>query len=398
VPRQAQGEWWELADTTRGNRSYFYNTLTKETQWNRPGGDAFVIPLGLIQSATLPKRSNGESDSGSGSGSGPRSLVSTPRIASSGSGTTSGSNEKRGKHPQRQDSIQIHHKGLTKKRSQQQLRSTTSTETIKPSTKQVDREKGRARAATVTAADANGARGVRIDTSSKPLPPPPGQDEDLPPHRGIPGYSNAQAGRGEPSSPSPASPFGNRIFLPPGSPSTPTKSQSLHMRASSTPSTPTPKTSKLAQPVNGIDYTNLSPAQTPLTPDSDRTTTLANRKLRPLSVVGEELSGNEADDSSVSEVERDELGGKGHKAKWYESDTASKRESLFSRRRLSSLGFGILGKAPESECCACVQEELISGSCCDHMLIVQVHRQSRVGVAHCPSRPSLRPALSIRLK
>ncbi|GFZ48162.1 hypothetical protein JCM24511_05910 [Saitozyma sp. JCM 24511] len=49
VPRQAAGEWWELADTSRGNRSYFYNTLTKKTQWTRPGGDAFVIPLGLIQ-------------------------------------------------------------------------------------------------------------------------------------------------------------------------------------------------------------------------------------------------------------------------------------------------------------------------------------------------------------
>ena len=27
----------------------FVDTLTGKTQWTRPGGDAFVIPLGLIQ-------------------------------------------------------------------------------------------------------------------------------------------------------------------------------------------------------------------------------------------------------------------------------------------------------------------------------------------------------------
>lgn len=55
VPRQADGEWWELADESRGNRSYYYNTLTRSTQWTRPGDNQFVIPLGLIQStATLP--------------------------------------------------------------------------------------------------------------------------------------------------------------------------------------------------------------------------------------------------------------------------------------------------------------------------------------------------------
>lgn len=52
VPRQAEGEWWELADTSRGNRSYFYNTMTKQTQWARPGENQFVIPLGLIQVST----------------------------------------------------------------------------------------------------------------------------------------------------------------------------------------------------------------------------------------------------------------------------------------------------------------------------------------------------------
>ncbi|OCF45686.1 hypothetical protein I317_00589 [Kwoniella heveanensis CBS 569] len=55
VPRSPDGEWWELADSTRGNRSYYYNTLTGRTQWTRPGGNAFVIPLGLIQAAALPK-------------------------------------------------------------------------------------------------------------------------------------------------------------------------------------------------------------------------------------------------------------------------------------------------------------------------------------------------------
>lgn len=67
VPRSADGEWWELADASRNNRSYYYSelrgcsavvvshadaaldTLTGKTQWTRPGGEAFVIPLGLIQ-------------------------------------------------------------------------------------------------------------------------------------------------------------------------------------------------------------------------------------------------------------------------------------------------------------------------------------------------------------
>ncbi|EIW69920.1 hypothetical protein TREMEDRAFT_38591 [Tremella mesenterica DSM 1558] len=59
VPRSPDGEWWELADTTRKNRSYYYNTLTSKTQWTRPGGDAFVIPLGLIQKNALPPRPDG---------------------------------------------------------------------------------------------------------------------------------------------------------------------------------------------------------------------------------------------------------------------------------------------------------------------------------------------------
>lgn len=70
VPRSPDGEWWELADSSRGGQSYYYSesprmctsvarltidTLTGVTQWNRPDGDAFVIPLGLIQvSGHLP--------------------------------------------------------------------------------------------------------------------------------------------------------------------------------------------------------------------------------------------------------------------------------------------------------------------------------------------------------
>ncbi|ORY26583.1 hypothetical protein BCR39DRAFT_540643 [Naematelia encephala] len=59
VPRMPGGEWWELADVSRKNRSYYYNTMTGKTQWSRPTGDAFVIPLGLIQNSGLPPRENG---------------------------------------------------------------------------------------------------------------------------------------------------------------------------------------------------------------------------------------------------------------------------------------------------------------------------------------------------
>ncbi|BEI80235.1 hypothetical protein CcaverHIS002_0107640 [Cutaneotrichosporon cavernicola] len=56
VPRSPDGEWWELADPSRDNQSYYYNTLTCVTQWNRPDGDAFVIPLGLMQRNELSSR------------------------------------------------------------------------------------------------------------------------------------------------------------------------------------------------------------------------------------------------------------------------------------------------------------------------------------------------------
>ncbi|ORX41049.1 hypothetical protein BD324DRAFT_575172 [Kockovaella imperatae] len=58
VPRMPEGEWWELADASRGNRCYYYNTVTSKTQWSRPKDGAFVIPLGLIQRNALPKKPN----------------------------------------------------------------------------------------------------------------------------------------------------------------------------------------------------------------------------------------------------------------------------------------------------------------------------------------------------
>lgn len=315
-----------------------------------------MIPLGLIQSATLPKRGSGESDSGSGSASGRHGTADDSSVAIAKTATTT-TGSRNNKQPQRQDSIQIHHKGMSKKRSKQTLRSSTSTETIKPTSKHADREKGRSRAATVTIATGSGARLGSIDVIAKPLPSPPStagagdaEMDDLPAHPGIPGISGSASRRVGGGASTPTSPFGNRISLPPGSPSTPTRS--THPRSPSTPSTPTPKTSKLARSttnsVNGIDYTNLSPPLTPQTPESDRTTTTAHRRLRPLSVVGEELSGNEADDSSVSEVERDEVSeGKVYSAE--KGSTPGKRESLFSRRRLSSLSFGVLGRAPDRD-------------------------------------------------
>ncbi|OCF54784.1 hypothetical protein L486_07920 [Kwoniella mangroviensis CBS 10435] len=78
VPRSPDGEWWELADATRGNRSYYYNTLTGKTQWTRPGGNAFVIPLGLIQRAALPNRPTAQSPSSSSNPSSSRIIPTTP--------------------------------------------------------------------------------------------------------------------------------------------------------------------------------------------------------------------------------------------------------------------------------------------------------------------------------
>ena len=47
LPPSAEGEWWELADESRGGLPYYYQTKTGETVWERPEG--FVIPLGIIQ-------------------------------------------------------------------------------------------------------------------------------------------------------------------------------------------------------------------------------------------------------------------------------------------------------------------------------------------------------------
>ncbi|KAK0454720.1 hypothetical protein EV421DRAFT_439534 [Armillaria borealis] len=54
LPPSAEGEWWELSDESRGGLSYYYQTKTGETVWERPAG--FVIPLGIIQNSALGRR------------------------------------------------------------------------------------------------------------------------------------------------------------------------------------------------------------------------------------------------------------------------------------------------------------------------------------------------------
>lgn len=54
LPPSTEGEWWELSDDSRGGLSYYYQTKTGETVWERPSG--FVIPLGIIQNTALGRR------------------------------------------------------------------------------------------------------------------------------------------------------------------------------------------------------------------------------------------------------------------------------------------------------------------------------------------------------
>ncbi|KAF8893932.1 hypothetical protein BD779DRAFT_1504325 [Infundibulicybe gibba] len=54
LPPNVEGEWWELSDDSRGGLSYYYQTKTGETVWERPSG--FVIPLGIIQNTALGRR------------------------------------------------------------------------------------------------------------------------------------------------------------------------------------------------------------------------------------------------------------------------------------------------------------------------------------------------------
>ncbi|RDB25243.1 Rho GTPase-activating protein 39 [Hypsizygus marmoreus] len=54
LPPSEEGEWWELCDESRGGLSYYYQTKTGETVWERPEG--FVIPLGIIQNTALGRR------------------------------------------------------------------------------------------------------------------------------------------------------------------------------------------------------------------------------------------------------------------------------------------------------------------------------------------------------
>ncbi|KIK68921.1 hypothetical protein GYMLUDRAFT_236804 [Collybiopsis luxurians FD-317 M1] len=54
LPPSEDGEWWELADESRGGLPYYYHTKTSETVWERPPG--FVIPLGILQNTALGRR------------------------------------------------------------------------------------------------------------------------------------------------------------------------------------------------------------------------------------------------------------------------------------------------------------------------------------------------------
>ncbi|EJD37783.1 hypothetical protein AURDEDRAFT_173168 [Auricularia subglabra TFB-10046 SS5] len=54
LPRSADGEWWEIEDTSGSGLPYYYHTLSGDTVWTRPEG--FVIPLAIIQTTTLGKR------------------------------------------------------------------------------------------------------------------------------------------------------------------------------------------------------------------------------------------------------------------------------------------------------------------------------------------------------
>ncbi|TFK25556.1 hypothetical protein FA15DRAFT_668447 [Coprinopsis marcescibilis] len=54
LPPSEEGEWWELADDSRGGMPYYYQTKTGETVWERPSG--FVIPLGILQNTALARR------------------------------------------------------------------------------------------------------------------------------------------------------------------------------------------------------------------------------------------------------------------------------------------------------------------------------------------------------
>lgn len=54
LPPSNDGEWWELADDSRGGMPYYYHTKTGETVWERPS--AFVIPLGILQNTALARR------------------------------------------------------------------------------------------------------------------------------------------------------------------------------------------------------------------------------------------------------------------------------------------------------------------------------------------------------
>jgi hypothetical protein len=49
VKPTSQNQWWELYDQS-SDRNYYYNASTEETVWERPTGNADIIPLSKIQS------------------------------------------------------------------------------------------------------------------------------------------------------------------------------------------------------------------------------------------------------------------------------------------------------------------------------------------------------------
>ncbi|KAI0321217.1 hypothetical protein OF83DRAFT_1168648 [Amylostereum chailletii] len=54
LPPNDSGEWWEIADESRGGIPYYYHTKSGETVWEKPEG--FVIPLSVLQNTALGRR------------------------------------------------------------------------------------------------------------------------------------------------------------------------------------------------------------------------------------------------------------------------------------------------------------------------------------------------------
>ena len=48
----SDNQWWELFDQST-SRNYYYNAITGETIWNKPGNDADIISLTKLQVYTI---------------------------------------------------------------------------------------------------------------------------------------------------------------------------------------------------------------------------------------------------------------------------------------------------------------------------------------------------------